>query len=130
MNYSNVEIYNYGLMDKSGTFRFEVDNMNQQGSMITDNGQVEIRTVALDELLKGKKVTFIKMDIEGSELMALKGAENIIKSQKPKLAICVYHKLEDIYEILDFILQMNPDYKFWLRHYCVTGDVDTILYAI
>ena len=59
--------------------------------------------------------TFIKMDIEGSEKEALKGAANIIKQAKPKLAICAYHKPEDIYELPQTILGIRGDYRFTLR---------------
>jgi FkbM family methyltransferase len=59
--------------------------------------------------------SFIKMDIEGSENEALKGAANIIKLAKPKLAICAYHKTEDIYELPQTILGIRDDYKLALR---------------
>ena len=84
----------------------------------------------MDEALSGQRVTFIKMDIEGSEMKALKGAEGIIKQQKPKLAICVYHKPEDIWEIPAYILSLRDDYKFYFRHYCYWGIGETVMYAI
>ena len=52
------------------------------------------------------------MDIEGAELMALQGAEKIIRKYKPKLAVCVYHKPEDIIEILKYTLELNPEYVY------------------
>jgi len=55
------------------------------------------------------------MDIEGSEKEALMGAANIIKAAKPKLAICAYHKTEDIYELPQTILNIRDDYKLALR---------------
>jgi FkbM family methyltransferase len=64
---------------------------------------------------KGELPTFIKMDIEGSEKEALIGAANIIKRGKPKLAICAYHKIEDIYELPQTILGIRDDYRFALR---------------
>ena len=69
------------------------------------------------------------MDIEGAELEALKGAEETIKRYRPKLAICVYHKPEDIVEIPKYILNINPDYKLYLRHYSDNAG-ETVLYAI
>ena len=59
-------------------------------SSVDENGEDEIKVVAVDEIVDGK-VTFIKMDIEGSELKALHGAEKTIKKYRPKLAICIYH---------------------------------------
>lgn len=69
------------------------------------------------------------MDIEGAELKALKGCREIIKNQQPDLAICVYHKVEDMHEIPRFINEMNPNYKFYLRHHS-RGHGETVFYAI
>jgi FkbM family methyltransferase len=127
---ANASVYPYGLFDKSETLKFMVNQANLTGSMLCESGDVTVETVALDEFLKDEKVTYIKMNIEGAELGALKGAERIIREQKPKLAICVYHKIADIYELPDLILTYNPDYKFYLRHYNMAYETDTILYAI
>lgn len=69
------------------------------------------------------------MDIEGSELEALKGAVHTIQRDKPKLAICIYHKPEDMTEIPLYIKSLVPEYKFYVRHHsnCWT---DTVLYAV
>lgn len=74
-------------------------------------------------------VTFIKMDIEGAELQALHGAENHIRRFKPKLAISVYHKKNDLVEIPKYLRSIRSDYIFYLRHHG-NDDTDTVLYAI
>jgi len=74
-------------------------------------------------------VTYIKMDIEGAELNALKGAANTIKKNKPRLAICVYHKPEDILEIPVFLSELVPSYQFYLRHHSQYY-IETVLYAV
>jgi len=126
--YNNVKIVNKGLWHKSETLKFHKDN---GGSSITPDGEETIETVSLDEYLKDEKkqVTFIKMDIEGAELNALKGAERIIREQKPKLAICIYHKPEDVWEIPNLLLDFVPDYRFYIRHYSL-WNVETVLYAM
>jgi hypothetical protein len=72
------------------------------------------------------------MDIEGSELKALKGSIKVIQKDHPILAINVDHRLNDIFEIIEFINQLNLDYKFYIRHYRhrYTALYGTILYAI
>lgn len=100
-------------------------------SMVCDEGESYIRVTSLDEYFTDKPhvPTFIKMDIEGAELEALIGAESIIRKHKPHLAICIYHKPEDIYTLPDIIKSFRNDYVFYLRHY-TDALSDTVLYAI
>lgn len=72
--------------------------------------------------------TFIKMDIEGAEQQALEGAAETIHHYQPKMAVCVYHKPEDIYELPQTILKYG-DYKMSLSHY-TPGMNETVLYAL
>ena len=88
-----------------------------------------IESVSLDDFLAGREVTFIKMDIEGAEVEALLGAKKTIAEQKPRLAISIYHKKDDIWKIPKIIRAYCPDYRFYLRHYSFS-DYDTVLYAI
>ncbi len=69
------------------------------------------------------------MDIERSDLEAIRGCEKIIKEQHPKLAICVYHKMEDVQEIPTLILDYYEGYDLYFRHYS-PFDVETVMYAI
>ena len=73
--------------------------------------------------------TFIKMDIESFEIQALLGAIKNIKEHKPKLAICIYHKFDDLWNIPLLLKQWLPDYKFKMRHYGSTQE-ETVIYAI
>lgn len=116
-----------GAWNKTGKMSF-VQQANGT-SMIGDAGEESIDTITMDEALIGKNVTFIKMDIEGAEYPALQTAEDVIKNDKPKLAISVYHCPEDIIRIPELILGYNPEYKLYLRHYSPFEN-ETILYAI
>lgn len=96
----------------------------------TNGGDVQaVEAIALDDFLKGSPVTFLKMDIEGAELEAIRGARGAISQQHPKLAISVYHKPEDIWILPKQILEYYPEYRFYLRHYSF-GWYDTVLYAV
>ncbi|MNC55831.1 hypothetical protein D3C75_1053850 [compost metagenome] len=85
--------------------------------------------VSLDSVLNGQRASFIKMDIEGAEMEALQGAQNTIVKHRPRLAICIYHKPEDILEIPLYLKSLVPDYKFYIRHYS-NYTIETVLYAI
>lgn len=90
-----------------------------------------VKTYSIDDLQQEKRlnsVDFIKMDIEGAELEALKGASHTIKKYKPKLAISVYHNLQDFWEIPQWIDSLEAGYKFHLRHFTIHAD-ETVLFA-
>ena len=83
----------------------------------------------MDETTECVDATFIKMDIEGSEMNALKGAIKTIKRNHPLLAICIYHRNEDMLDIPEWILGLGLDYKYYVRqHFCLP--TDTVFYAI
>lgn len=124
---SNIELIPYGLWSKKEILRFHANN--DITSFVATNGNVEIPVTSIDEILNGAPVTFIKMDIEGAELEALKGAEMSIRKYKPKLAICAYHKPLDMVEIPIYLKKLVPEYKFYLRHYSV-NICETVCYAV
>lgn len=88
---------------------------------------------SIDEMVKQgeipERISFVKMDIEGAELDALKGMEQALKQDKPKLAICVYHKIEDLWEIPHYIKSIVPGYHMILRHHCEKWPTEMVLYA-
>lgn len=101
---------------------------NKMNSMISEEGESFIQCVALDHVIPGFKPTFISMDVEGVELEALKGAEMLIKENKPDLGVCVYHAPNHIWDIPLFIESLHLGYKFFLRNY--TSFVsETVFYA-
>ena len=118
-----------GLWSQEGRLSFS-GNLSS-GSRLDEGGSGEYAEVtALDMFFQEREApTFIKMDIEGAEKEALIGAEQIIRCHKPKLAICVYHKPEDIYVLPELINSFREDYRFYLRHYSNTI-YETELYAV
>jgi hypothetical protein len=75
------------------------------------------------------RVDFIKMDIEGSELAALKGASGALREWKPRLAISLYHRVEDFHAIPLWLDSLGLGYRFFLDHYSIHHE-ETVLYAI
>lgn len=120
----------YGLWNKKDILKFQ-KGLTPEGNRITDfnYGSIDISVISIDEAIKEDIPTFIKLDVEGSELKALEGAKNTIVEHKPKLAICVYHKPFDIIDIPIYIKKLVPEYKLYLRHYSDTH-LETVLYAI
>lgn len=84
----------------------------------------------LDDVLAGEKVTVLKLDIEGAEIQGLTGSEKILREQKPKLAVCLYHRPEDLWEIPLTIKKLNPKYEMLIRHHGSQNFTDTVLYAV
>lgn len=129
--YNNIDIVNAGLWNKDTFVR--VKNLATAGAYIEESEGEEVcnaRAIALDAYInKNERVTFIKFDIEGAELEALKGAKGIISSYRPKLAICLYHKKEDYWQIPYYVKELVPEYKLYIRHYSNYSS-ETVLYAI
>jgi FkbM family methyltransferase len=128
---NKIALYNCGLWDeqteisyKSGEAGSESSCMNVIGSP-GESG----RAVRLSDITGDAEVSFIKMDIEGSELKALLGAEEVIRNQKPKLAVCVYHRPEHLWEIPSYLKSLVPEYRIFLRHH-TNLEYETVCYAV
>jgi FkbM family methyltransferase len=127
---SKITLINAGAYSESGEISFsELGNADSK-IIEASNSAVNIQIKAIDDLSL-EKVSFIKMDIEGAELKALKGAEKIIAKNKPKLAICIYHSNEDMLGIAEFIHNAFPEYKLYVRQHCYYPFItETVLYAL
>ncbi|MCK1995311.1 FkbM family methyltransferase [Peribacillus muralis] len=98
----------------------------------TDDTNGVASTISIDDLVKQRnipKVDFIKMDIEGAEMNALKGAIQTIQTFRPKLAIAIYHQIKDFADVVNFIAELDLGYKFYLGHYTIYAQ-ETILFAV
>jgi FkbM family methyltransferase len=95
-------------------------------------GEYTVSSITIDDFVFKNglpKMDFIKMDIEGAEVEALKGAIKVIEKYKPKLAICIYHKLTDFLEVPRLIKGVRDDYQLYISHNSTHGD-ETVLFAI
>lgn len=116
----------YGMWKDEDTLFFSSDA--SVCSHIAKTGSECLKVNSIDNICKDEEVTFIKMDIEGSEYEALQGAKSTIKRMKPKLAICIYHKPSDLVEIPLLLKEYVPEYKFYIRQHEDSRD-ETVLYA-
>ena len=124
-SYENIEFLTCGVSAKKETLYF---NEEKSFSSIYGKGTQSVEVDAIDNIVK-ERVDFIKLDIEGAEQDAIDGAKESIKKYKPILAICVYHKAEDWYVIPQKILDIEPDYDVYLRHY-MEGIFESVMYFI
>lgn len=97
--------------DRSGTTSF---NMNGSRGVGKGGACVTVEMITVDSI--NIAPTFIKMDIEGAEAVAIKGAQYTIKKHKPKMQIAAYHRSEDLIDIPKTVLGLVRDYKIYLRH--------------
>ena len=127
VDYKDVEIIPFGLWNEKTELKFLAGK--EVGSRISESGTEVVSVDTIDHVCASDKVTFIKMDIEGSELEALRGAADVIRRNKPKLAISIYHKPKDYFEIPFFVKELVPEYRLYIRHHKRSCD-DTVLYAV
>lgn len=122
---SIVRAFCAGLWKEKGTLSFTSD---RECNCISQKGNNTIMVTSIDEEIGKERITMIKMDIEGAELKALAGAKKAIQLHKPKLAICVYHKEDDIFDIPFYIHELVPEYRLYLRHHDIHSG-ETVIYA-
>lgn len=122
--YRDIHYINAGLGDREDQLLFS--EMDNGASKFDKNGTVERSLITGDSLMINP--TFIKMDIEGYELKALMGFKQTIKKCSPKLAICIYHKVEDLWEIPLYIYKTFNYKQFFIRHHS-NNFCETVFYA-
>lgn len=77
-------------------------------------------TVTLDSLLRGQKIDYLKMDIEGAEVDALLGAQDTLLKNNVNCSICSYHKMNDEKNIrfilgsLGYQTEVSGGYMFYM----------------
>jgi FkbM family methyltransferase len=128
-----IDIIQNALWSESGMTLYCLDK--GPGSNVklekTENHNLEVKTLSIDDFVKKHnlpKIDFIKMDIEGAELAALKGAEKTVRKHRPKLAISIYHNKNDFRDIPQYIRSLDLGYQYYLGHYTIHA-AETVLYA-
>jgi len=123
----DISLWPCGLDRSTRQLRFRADGLASSG--IVDSGDVVIQTVSLDEALPWFAPTYVKLDIEGAEEAALHGMAKTLRSCRPALAVCVYHKPADLWELPQLVDELLPDSRFYLRSHAWNG-FDLVLYAL
>ena len=108
-----------GVWDIEKEFRLNTKAGFDQGFYLDEHGEEAIQLTSLNTFSITNNIDFslIKMDVEGAEIEALKGASNILSTKHPRLQICVYHKSEDLWEIPLFLQQYYPKGNFYFGHH-------------
>jgi FkbM family methyltransferase len=130
---SRVEIVERALWDRSGqtiTFAERAGQATSVSVQETD-AKLEIETIAIDDYVERaglERVDFLKLDIEGSELDALRGAERTLRAHRPRLAISAYHRKSDLVDIPAWLDDLAVGYRFHLTHITINAE-ETVLFA-
>ena len=122
-----VRICNVALGREADRVAFNAEGT--MASAISKSGAIEVEVATLDELLKDELPTFLKLDIEGAELAALEGARMILQKAKPLVAVCLYHRSEDLWVIPLFLKEILPQHKLSVRVHARDG-FELVFYAI
>lgn len=117
--------YNYGVGEKAEKIFYDENISATAAAAEGTPGEI----VRMSDHLAGERVTFIKMDIEGAERAALRGGEELIRREQPKLAICVYHRISDHWELPLMMHEMEPGHKLYLRHHTPVY-YETVCYSL
>ncbi|TGE35390.1 FkbM family methyltransferase [Desulfosporosinus fructosivorans] len=122
-----IKAYPYAVSNYNGHVFFQATG--QTDAKVSDSGTVKVECVRLDDILEGLTTTFVKMDIEGSELSAIEGLSKTIAKDHPILAVSAYHKQSDIWRIPLAMKRLYNDYSFFLRPH-LDECWDLVCYAI
>nr|WP_241750444.1 FkbM family methyltransferase [Vibrio vulnificus] len=124
-SYNRISYLQNAVSDENKQLNFTPDAGS--ASAIADSGEFMVDAIKIDTIKNSTLISTIKMDLEGWEMQALKGASQTISNKKPKLAIAVYHSSHDYIDIYKYIIGLNPNYKIYLRHY-TEGWSETIMF--
>lgn len=114
--YPNIEYKNKAVTEFNGEIGISRNNFSSSANLTTESSKDLIEAVTLDNDIN-EKITMIKMDIEGGEVSAIKGAKNHIQTDRPKMFLSVYHNNTHLFEIPKLVYSICKDYKLYLRYY-------------
>lgn len=116
-----------GIYSRGGSLKFRDDA--SRGAIFANDGEIEMPVTTIDEVLGERRLTYVKMNIEGAEIDALQGGRNTIRKWHPRLALSIYHRASDLWRIPQLVLELDPGYRLYLRQHD-GGIIETVLYAL
>lgn len=128
-----LEAYNVGAWDEDTSMMFDMRSgrSSSANSSLKRAARVrEVKMMKTDTMLRGEPATYIKIDVEGAEENALRGARETIAKFRPKMNVALYHRNEDMFKLPLLISELNRKYKFYMRHHPYIPDWDTNLYCV
>ena len=123
-----AECVNKGVYNFSGEISFSTEA--SRNSSVSEKGKRVIEVSTIDEIVGERAVSYVKMDVEGSEKAALQGGIDTFKRCRPKLLISAYHRMWDIFELVNFAASILPSYKIYLRHQPYVPNWETNIIAL
>lgn len=91
-------------------------------SRVSELGSLDVKIETIDSLFSDQEITFLKADIEGFEFPMLLGAEQVIRNNRPKIALTVYHDGNDFTEMREFLRNIHQDYQFKTKGIAANGN--------
>lgn len=113
----------------SSTTRLKFAGDSSMASHLSDDGDVTVQCIAVDDVVRGEAVNLVKLDVEGAEIETLKGMARLVGEQRPNLLVSAYHRPGHLYEIAQLIDDWRLGYRFHLRVH-EQNTFGTVLYAL
>jgi FkbM family methyltransferase len=125
-----VDAINAAAWNENGVICFD-DSGNRNAGLYEEGAKrrAEVKALTVDGVCDGCTVDFIKYDVEGSEREAIEGSADTIRRHRPDLLISLYHRTEDLHELILQIHALCPEYKLYVRRYPYIPAWDLNLYA-
>lgn len=130
--YKNVSVHGVGLGDKRVAVEpVRIDKHNPGFKGLVNGSICEFPLIPLDALVADEelpRIDYIKLDVEGSELSALNGAIETVRKWRPKIAVSLYHRPNDLFSLPIWLSTNFPNYEYYLGHYTIHNE-ETVLYC-
>lgn len=127
-NMKDTQLFNMGIWCEDADLNFE--GSLGRGSSIKRDGTQYLPVTKIDTLYKKRKVTYIKLDVEGAEEQALLGGKEVIRRDAPKINMALYHRGEDIFKLPLLLNDIQPHYRIYIRQHPHIPAWDLNLYAV